>query len=207
MLQLCLLSGAIILISHLCSLSEMATAMVDKIKAKSLANEGKPGAKALVKFKGSPGAGLLGIVTLNNISNILGSLILGGMAVKLFPEDDQYLFNVIFTMAVILLSEISPKLLATWFPEFFGLIFSRPLLWVGWPFRPLDKVLSRLGHLVKKPEPVYTENMLRTMTDEAEAEGQVEKEIGEMVDEVLDLASSTVQDRGVLVSPERSYLP
>ena len=172
-----------------------------------MANEGKRGAHALVKFKESPGAGLLGLVTLNNISNILGALILGGMAVKLFPEDKQYLFSGIFTITVILLSEIFPKLLGTWFPEFFGLVFARPLLWIGWPFRPLNKILTKLGQLVKKSEPVYTEDMLRTMADEAEAEGQVKKEIGEMIDEVLDLADSTVKDRGVLVSlKEVTYL-
>ncbi|MFH1019063.1 MAG: DUF21 domain-containing protein, partial [Pseudomonadota bacterium] len=75
------------------------------------------------------------VLTLNTIANTAGATISGAVAAAVFGADNMVWFSALFTLAILLFSEILPKTL--------GVSYCRELaIWIAYPLHWMVKLLT-----------------------------------------------------------------
>ncbi|KIG16888.1 Magnesium and cobalt efflux protein CorC [Enhygromyxa salina] len=109
MLGLVLAVLSVLVASALCSGAEAALFSVSLVKAQALAAEGSAKGRALLEIRAAMERPIAAIVILNNIANIVGSIIVGSLAAGILGETWLGVFSGVLTFMVIVFSEIIPK--------------------------------------------------------------------------------------------------
>jgi CBS domain containing-hemolysin-like protein len=110
-------------------MSESAIYAVRKTYVMTLANAGSLAGQALLDFKENMERPISAILILNTAANTAGAAIAGYQVQELFGELGLAWFTVIFTLAVLVLSEIIPKLVGVVYCR--GLAPAVALPWAG----------------------------------------------------------------------------
>ena len=183
------------------SSTETALTTVNRIRIRTLADEGKRRAKMLMKVLDQPEKMLSVILIGNNIVNLSASSISTTLAMRLFGSRAVGLATGILTLLVLVFGEISPKTLATRKSEQIAL-FSAPAISVLMVvLTPAVIVVNRLAGLVLKllgaEEPkkeALTEEEIRTMVEVSHEEGIIENEERRLINNVFDFGDTRVRD-------------
>ena len=98
------------------------------------------------------------ILSLNTIANTLGATIVGGLAVKIWPEDANILFKISSVMAIAILffSEIIPKNVGVLYRPALQPVLVYPLGLVRALMAPLSGIVAFLVRLLLKPAQAAT---------------------------------------------------
>jgi len=194
--------------SALCSGSEAALFSVSVVKVQKLAHEEVRSAKMLLRIRENMSRPIATIVILNNIFNIVGSIVVGRVAANVLGSEWLGAFSAILTFLVIICSEIIPKTL--------GERYAEPVaLAVAAPVAGLTKLMLPLVWLVERMVSPITRGAIRPVTNEAEIrllahigqqEGTIEEDEAALIDRVFRLNDLTA---GMLMTPRVSitYLP
>ena len=200
---LIVLSITILLGSAIATGVEAAVLTVSPIQVHSLSHQQVKGSRALERIKNRPGRALALLVVANNLFNISGSMVLGGVAHELFlnkevrPYGDvaEFGFNVLFTMAVILLAEILPKAIGNNFSLPIALASSRLLLAIERLTMPLLLLLERLlPAITAESELTTNEREIRLLARLGSQKGQIEADEAAMIGKVFELNDLTARD-------------
>ncbi len=176
--------------SALCSGSEAAILSVSLLKAQQLAESKKPAAIALLFIRQKINRPIATIVILNNLFNIVGSVLVGGIAAQLFRDALLGIFTGILTLLVILVGEIFPKIFGERYAIPIGLAMAVPIRTLTWLFTPIVLLLERIT------APFLSPNHRPSTTNEAEIklmatighqEGIIEADEAEMIRRVFRL--------------------
>ena len=111
MMVLALAVLTVLLVSAICSGTEAAFFSVTKIQAKQAQQAGKFGANSLIAVLDDLTRPIAAIVIINNLANIVGSIIIGSLASAAFGSQWLGVFSGCLTLAIIVCSEIIPKTL------------------------------------------------------------------------------------------------
>ena len=192
----------LVLLSGFFSGTETAYSCANKIKLKTLVSQGKKNAKAVYKFADETYDKLVtAILVGNNIVNLSAS----ALATTLFaillhnaPYSDV-VSTAVLTVVVLLFCEITPKYLASVYPEkmcFFFYPLMQLFFWVLWPickiFDGYKWVLTKIFKL-KKDDTVTDEELL-SLVDEAEENGTLKEDESELVRSALEFDDLKVED-------------
>ncbi|HZG39156.1 MAG TPA: hemolysin family protein [Nodosilinea sp.] len=189
MLNLAIAILIMLLGSALCSGSEASLLSVPVLKARQLAETKQPAALALLAIRQKVNRPIATIVILNNLFNIVGSVLIGGIAAKVFNDALLGIFTGILTLLVILFGEIFPKILGERYAIPVALALAMPVQGITWLFTP---VVLLLEHITAP----LTAHGVRPSTDEAEIkllatighqEGIIEADEAEMIRRVFRL--------------------
>ena len=200
LLLLALMAGLILLGSALASGTEAALLSVSPIQVHTLARQKVNGALLLERIKNSPGRSLALLVVLNNLFNISGSLLLGVQAGHAFDQLHftdlaLVLFNVVFTVAVILFGEIFPKTVGNTFATPIALVSARPLLLLQRLMSPLLVVLERLmPSLTATAEFTTNEREIHLLARLGSQQGHIEADEAAMIGKVFALNDLTARE-------------
>ena len=96
------------------------------------------------------------ILTLNTIANTLGSVIIGGLATRLFGEAILGIISGVLTLAILVFSEVLPKNIAVAHRRSLQPVVAYPLAFMTRTLRPVTYVCNLLVRLFVKP-PMTTE--------------------------------------------------
>ena len=147
-------------VSALCSILEAmilstTTAEIEGLKKKHL----KRGQK-LEKYKVELEETSSAILSLNTIANTLGATMVGGLAVKIWPEDANILFKISSAMAIAILffSEILPKNMGVLYRPALQPILIYPLTWVCAIMAPISGIVAVIVRLLLKPAETTTDS-------------------------------------------------
>ena len=168
------------------SASETAYSAVNRVRLKTMANEGSRKAKTALYLAENYDRLLTTILIGNNVVNIAATAIATVLFTGLAGDMGATLSTVVMTLVVLVFGEISPKTLAKQSPESIALAVAAPLSLVMTILRPLDAVFSLLRKALAamfKPADVESniEEDLMTMVDEAESEGDMDAHEGELI--------------------------
>ena len=102
-MEVLLIAGLIVIVaSGICSGVEAAIFSTPMIKVKQLAEEGVKGSKSLLKIRENMARPIAAIVILTNISNIVGSMMVGGIAAKALGGGlKEAVFTGLFTLLIL----------------------------------------------------------------------------------------------------------
>jgi CBS domain containing-hemolysin-like protein len=200
MLTLLLVVVTVITGSALCSLTETVLLSVPEIKVKQWAEKKKPSALALLAIKQKMSRPIATVVILNNIFNIVGSIIIGSLATNILGDAWLGLFSGILTFLIILFGEILPKTLGERNAENLALFLVFPVKFITFIFTPLVWLTERaMSPFTKgKSLPTTNEAEIRLLARIGGTEGVIEADEAEMIHRVFQLNDLTAAD---LMSP------
>ena len=193
---------ACIALSAFFSATETAFSASSRIKLKSLEGENRERAQLTLSLLERYDSLLTTVLVGNNVVNIAGTAIATILFTRILggAEDrGATVASVVMTVVVLFLGEVGPKTLAKQQPERFALAASpfmrvmmsllRP---VDWLFSLWRKLLSRL--IKADPEEPQIEDELMTMIDEAQTEGDLEEEEGELLRSAIEFNDQDASD-------------
>lgn len=195
---------ALIVISALFSMTEMAYSAVGKVRLKTLIEQNVKGSKKAYWIVENFDRTLTTLLVGNNLANValttVSVLFFSGL-LRSLPNSDTLITiinTVVITIIVLIFGEILPKSLAKTHPERVSLFFSgfiyfliKILTPITYPFRVLNRRVIRQDG---EGRPTVTESELETIIDTMEEEGSIDEEEADMLQKVLDLSEITVEE-------------
>ena len=165
------------------SSAETCLTTVNKIKMRSLAEEGDKKAKMVIKITDNSAKMLSAILIGNNIVNLSASALtttiaynLGGSAVAIATG--------IITVLILIFGEITPKTIATINADKIALSYAYPIRFIMIVLTPVSIIVNALSRVILfllRVDPnaklnTMTENELRTIVDVSHEDGIIEDE-------------------------------
>ena len=202
-LPLSIIIVILVLLSGFFSGTETAYSCANKIKLKSMVALGKKNSKAVYKFADENYDKLVTTILIgNNIVNLtasaLGTILFGQL---LFGTgiDSTTVSTAVLTVVVLLFGEITPKYLASVYPEkmcFFFYPLMQLFFWILMPFgKVFDLYKKGLAKVFKlKKDESVTDEELRSLVDEAEEDGTLKEDESELVRSALEFDDLKVED-------------
>ena len=186
--------------SALCSGAETALLSVPIIRVRQLAQTKKPQALALMGIRNRINRPIATIVILNNIFNIVGSIVIGSLATTVFGDAGFGIFSGILTFLVIIFGEIFPKTLSERYSEAISLAIAIPVRLITVFFTPLVLLIEFVTSPVTKGRNLQTTNEaeIKFLTKIGYQEGAIEDDEADMIQRVFQLNDLTAGD---LMSP------
>lgn len=191
----------LLILSGIFSSAETALITANKIRIRSLAEEGDKRAKTLLKVTEDSGRLLSAILIGNNIVNLSASSITTSIAYR-FGGYAVGIATGIITLLILLFGEITPKTIATIHSEKLALAYARPIFLFMKLMTPIIFIVNSLSRFVLflcRIDPdtkgaSITESEIRTLVDVGHEDGVIESEEKEMIYNVFDFGDARAKD-------------
>lgn len=175
---------------------------VNKIRLRSLVENGDKRAERVLKITEDSGKLLSAILIGNNIVNISASSIATILATRILGSVGAGIATGILTILILIFGEISPKTLATIHAEKLAMIFSGPISIIMKVLTPVIFIINKLamgflfliGVKASDADTLMTEEELLTIIDVGKEEGVIEDEEHEMINNLFDLGDSQAKE-------------
>lgn len=182
--------------SAVCACAETALFSVSPVRVKQLAQSKKRTAIVLQSIRSKMNRPIATIVILNNIFNIVGSIVIGSLAATVLGDAWLGLFSSVLTFLIIVCGEIVPKTIGERYSEPIALAVAIPVQFLTVIFTPLvwlmEQITSpfnRRGNL-----PTTNETEIRFLTMIGHKEGVIEDDEAEMIQRVFQLNDLTANE-------------
>ena len=203
---LCVIGGAYF------AATESSFSAVNKIKIKSLADDGNKKAQGVMYILAKFDKALTTLLLGNNVTKIAGAAVFTILATDIFRDRfgkseeflDSFAFSmicsVLSTVIIFLFSEMIPKSFANDRSETVSLFFQGSLRFLMKILKPFSAFFGLISDFTsklfakKEVEPSITEDELTEIIETAEEEGVVDEEQSDMLKSALEFAKTTVGD-------------
>lgn len=186
----------VVVVSAMCSLSEASIYAVRRPFIRTLSETGSAAGPILEGFKNNMERPIAAILIVNTAANTAGAAIAGAQASALFGAQALVWFSVLFTLTVLLASEIFPKIA--------GVAYNRPIArMVAIPWRlaimalhPLVWLVEGVSKWVKPSGPVFAapEDEVMQLAQISADEGSISADEADMIRNVLRLNDVTAEE-------------
>ncbi|MBQ8308405.1 MAG: HlyC/CorC family transporter [Clostridia bacterium] len=201
-LPLSIAIAILVILSAFFSGTETAYSCANKIKLKSMAALGKKNAEKVLAFADDKYDKLVtAILVGNNIVNLTASALGTVLFGKLIADANiaTTVSTAVLTVIVLLFGEITPKYLASVYPEKFCFFFYPLMRLFYWILTPIGRVFDLykkgLAKVFKlKKEATVTNEELMSLVDEAEEDGTLKEDESELVRSALEFDDLKVED-------------
>lgn len=191
----------LLVLSAFFSSAETALTTVNKIRIRSLADEGNKRAKTVLKITDDSGKMLSAILIGNNIVNLSAASLTTSLAYSL-GGSMVAIANAALTVAILLFGEITPKTMASIHAEKMSLAYAAIInffMTIATPVIFLINGLSKGVLILLRIDPnaknnIMTETELRTIVDVSHEDGVIESDEKEMIYNVFDLGDAKAKD-------------
>ena len=192
----------LILLSAFFSSAETALVTVNRIKMRTLADEGNVRAKRVLAITDHSSKMLSAILIGNNIVNLSASAISTALAIRIFGSVAAGISTGILTVLILIFGEITPKTIATIHSEKLALAYSGVISFLMKVLTPVIFIINMLSHGFLKllhinpdaKKQTMTEAELRTIVNVSHEDGVIESEEKEMIYNVVDLGDAKAKD-------------
>lgn len=186
----------VILGSAFCSATETALLSISPIRVRQLAQSKKPATLALAGIRQRINRPIATIVILNNIFNIVGSVVIGTLTSEALGEAWLGLVSGILTFLIIIFAEIFPKTLGQRYAESFCLVVAIPVRFLTVIFTPLVWILEQITSPLTKDKNIPTTNEaeIKFLTNIGYQEGVIEDDEAQMILRVFQLNDLTASE-------------
>ena len=194
--------GFLLILSAFFSSAETAFTSVNKIRIKTLADEGSKRAVLLLSLIDNSAKFLSTILIGNNIVNIAASSLTTTLAIDLFGSNAIGIATGILTLLILIFGEITPKTMASAHAEKMSLSYAPFIKFLMILFTPITFIVSKLARGVMfifridpdTTESHMTENELLTIVETSAQDGVIESGEQEMITNVVDFGDTLAKD-------------
>ena len=187
-----------VVLSAFFSSSEVALISITRAKARTLANEGKPGASAVAALKESPEHLLITILIGNNIVNIAAAAIATAFAIRIFGSLGVGIATGFVVIVLLVFGEIGPKIYAARASDSYALSVAPIILFLSRILTPVIWVVERVsptfGIGKESAEPAVTEKEIKEWIDVGKEDGTIEQGEQDMLYSVLEFGDTPARE-------------
>ncbi|PIR49391.1 HlyC/CorC family transporter [Candidatus Peregrinibacteria bacterium CG10_big_fil_rev_8_21_14_0_10_54_7] len=195
MTSLIVLIAGILLLSGFLSGAEAALISVTEAEIEAFLQEGKPGWKLLKRLKRQLHESVIAIIILNNAVNIVGSILMGQMVIRLYGNAMLAVATTALTFGIIVFSDIFPKSIGIHYAPrvapfvapviwFLTLLLFPPIVFLEWCTSFFRRGERRVG----------TEAQIRALVRIGRKTGYIESDEGQLIHRVFILNDRTAAD-------------
>ena len=184
------------------SSAETALTMVNKIRMRTLADDGNKAAACVLKLHDNKSKMLSAILIGNNVVNLSTSSIMTILAADIFGNAAVGIATGVLTILILIFGEITPKTMASLEADKIAMksagniyLLMTILTPVIWAVNKMSGCILRLLHVdPNKKTDVMTEDELRTIVAVGHEKGVIETDEKNMINNVFDLDDSVAGD-------------
>ncbi|MBO4394841.1 MAG: HlyC/CorC family transporter [Eubacterium sp.] len=201
---------ALLVLSAFFSCSETAVTAVNRMRIRSLMEDGDKAATRVWALLENQSKVLSAILICNNVVNLTASALTTSLSIRIcerigLGENAGYGVGIatgVLTFLILIFGEITPKQLAAKKSEKITLRYARVIHFFTWFLTPLIFIVNQISRLILKIFGVdwsgkgetITEDELRTIVDVSHEEGVLETEEHQMITNIVDFGDSLVKD-------------
>ncbi len=185
-----------VLVSAICSLLESILYSTRVITLEARAAEGNRAAQVMRGFKSDVDRPLSAILILNTLANTAGAALAGWAAGELWGAGSLWVFSLVFTMMILLLSEIIPKTIGAVFWRNLWPVAIWPLqliLIILWPLVWITRFLTGLITLKGGAAQIVSEDEIIAAAKLSAHGGEISHSEAEMIRNVVNLEEKTAE--------------
>lgn len=185
-----------IAMSALCSMLEATLLSTPLSYITGLEEQGRKGAERLKKLKQNSDRPISAILCLNTIANTVGASIVGSLVYEVYGDAIVGIFSTIFTLAILIFSEIIPKTIGTSYWRSLAVPAARIINFMIIITFPLVWVLERMQRLISShsDQVSVSREDISAMVSVATEEEEIEKEEKKMIQNILKLDEVTAHE-------------
>lgn len=192
----------LIFLSAFFSSAETALVTVNKIRIRSMVEEGNKRAATVSRITDDSGKMLSAILIGNNIVNLTASSLATTLTSDVFGNQYIAFATGLLTLLILIFGEVTPKTMATVNAEKIALNYAPFISFLMWILTPVIWIINNLSMMVLailRVDPndkgkSITENELRTIVEVSHEEGVIETEEKQMINNVFDFGDSQARD-------------
>ncbi len=192
----------LMLLSAFFSSAETALTTVNKVRMRTMAEDGNRRAARVVKLIEKQTRLLSAILIGNNLVNITMTAVATVFATDLLGSAGAGVATGVLTLLVLIFGEISPKNIAAIHSEKISLIYSGPIsawLVICTPISFVINMIARFFMFLLRVNPdqkqeSFTEDEIRSIVEESHEDGVIESEEKKMINNVFDLDDHYAKD-------------
>ncbi|MFW6324088.1 MAG: hemolysin family protein [Desulfovibrionales bacterium] len=185
-----------IAISFLCSVMEAVLYSVPWSHIEHLRKSGRKSGSVLFQLRNNIDAPITAILTLNTVAHTAGAAFAGAAAAKAFGSEILGYFSAVFTLAVLVFSEVLPKTIGVMYNRPLSQYMARPLQWLVWSMFPVIWSMRFIVLLVGKQRrgPQTTEEDLMAVLSMTRREGIIKPHEELSIKNILSLDQKMVKE-------------
>ncbi len=199
MTVLILVVAVTILVSLNCSLYEavLYSTRMGTLEAAKNDKRRRRQALKMIRLKNDISAPLSAILILNTVANTAGASLAGMYAAKALGEEHIHLFTIVFTLGILLFSEIIPKTVGAVYWRSFWPLVIYPITAMKWILFPAILLTQKLVRLMTPQQDstshVTEEDILGTIRLGARG-GEITQVESSMLHHIIDLETKSVEE-------------
>lgn len=192
----------LLIFSAFFSSAETALTTVNRLKMRTLAEDGNKKAKKVLEITENQGKMLSAILIGNNIVNLYASSLVTTLATTVFGSKWIAVATGVLTLFILIFGEISPKTISTLKAEQISLAYCSFISFLMTVLTPFIFIINKVSMVFlllvgvdpRKKEQAITEDELRTIVDVSHEEGVLEHDEHEMINNLFDFGNSQAKD-------------
>ncbi len=187
---------ASIMLSALCSMLEATLLSTPISYITGLEEQGVKGARRLKRLKQNADRPISAILCLNTIANTVGASIVGSLVYEVYGDAIVGIFSTVFTLCILIFSEIIPKTIGTSYWRSLALpasVIIDAMIFISFP---LVWVLERMQRLIssRSTQVSVSREDISAMVSVATEEEVIEKDEKKMIQNLLKLDEVTAHE-------------
>jgi len=185
-----------LVVSFVCSVFEAVLLSTGHARIEALVREGKRSGQILRDFKRRIDVPIAAILTVNTIAHTVGASVAGATYADVFDESTLWIFTIVFTVAVLFLTEILPKTLGVTHAARLASPVAHGVHSLAIALRPVVAVIERLSRALrgKTQAPVTSIEEIRLLATLGRNEGLVGHGTADIIVNATRLRQLRVED-------------
>ena len=172
-----------LIVSFMCSIFESVLLSLNHAQVELLAAQGKPSGRILKAFKERIDIPISAILITNTAAHTIGTAVAGASYSQVFDPETLWLFTLVFTVVVLLLTEIIPKTLGVAYARALAKPVAYGIRALSIVLRPFVLVSEAISRSLRGGEsgPVTSLDEIRLLATIGHSEGVVGKQTAQMI--------------------------
>lgn len=185
-----------VIISAFCSIAEAALYSVPWSYIERLKKEKRKAGFVLYNLRSKVDQPIAAILTLNTIANTAGAAVAGAAAAHVFGAQNLVYFTIVFTLTILIFSEIIPKTLGVIYNRRIAILIAEPLRFLVWFLAPIIYICRKIISLIEKRKhsPGASEEDLLAMISMTRKSGNIKPYEEMSIQNILSLDKKMVKD-------------
>lgn len=183
-------------VSAFCSILEAVLYSISSSQVEMLKKQGHSSANLLQELREDIEEPITAILTLNTIAHTIGAAVAGASAAVVFGEQNLFLFSAVFTLIILLFSEILPKTIGISYAVLLAPYIARPLQWMIISLKPIVWLCHMMTRLIPQSENTdsISAEELQTIAALSRQSGEIEADQERVISNILELSHKIVRD-------------
>ena len=196
MVELLIVVSVVAATSAICSLFEAILYSVPIGHIEKLVQEGRASGLILQRLRKEVDRPIAAILSLNTIANTAGAAVAGAVALEVFGHSRVVYFSVVFTLLILMFSEVFPKTVGVVYSRQLSGLIARPLQILVTVMTPLVWFTRQITGLISKghQEHHLSEDELRMMIRLSGQTGMLGKDEVDAITNIIAMKSKTVEE-------------